>query len=177
MIIGALGAAIVVAAAIAWTGVVVRREIRGLHEEVGRLHLAQLISLFAPAVAAVARNPCALLVWQPLADAARTMFPNDFAALDRASGAAFPFSGERIQEAHARWTTEWLAWERAHDVEFKLKTAAAERELQAGGGAVERARLDSIEREKLDLYQRRYEEYVRVSKALQALIAPGKGHK
>jgi hypothetical protein len=32
-----------------------------------------------------------------------------------------------------------------------------------------RARLDAVEREKLELYQRRYEEYVRVSKALQSL--------
>ena len=32
-----------------------------------------------------------------------------------------------------------------------------------------RARLDAVEREKLDRYQRRYAEYVRVAKALQAL--------
>jgi hypothetical protein len=32
-----------------------------------------------------------------------------------------------------------------------------------------RAKVDAIEREKLDAYQRRYEEYVRVAKALQAL--------
>jgi hypothetical protein len=34
-----------------------------------------------------------------------------------------------------------------------------------------RARLDAIEGEKLDLYQRRYADYVRTAKALQALIA------
>ena len=33
-----------------------------------------------------------------------------------------------------------------------------------------RARLDAIEQEKLELYQRRYAEYVRVAKALQALV-------
>jgi hypothetical protein len=32
-----------------------------------------------------------------------------------------------------------------------------------------RARVEAVEREKLDIYQRRYEEYVRVSKALQTL--------
>jgi hypothetical protein len=35
-----------------------------------------------------------------------------------------------------------------------------------------RARLDAVEREKLETYQRRYEEYVRVAKALQALSGP-----
>ena len=34
-----------------------------------------------------------------------------------------------------------------------------------------RARLDAVEREKLDLYQRRYTDYVRVAKALQALLS------
>ena len=34
------------------------------------------------------------------------------------------------------------------------------------------ARLDAIEREKLETYQRRYEEYIRVARALQAFIAP-----
>ena len=63
-----------------------------------------------------------------------------------------------------------MSWERAHDAEFKLKAAAAEHDLGASGGSpVMRAKVDAIEREKLDAYQRRYEEYVRVAKALQAL--------
>jgi hypothetical protein len=33
-----------------------------------------------------------------------------------------------------------------------------------------RARLDAVESEKLGLYQGRYQEYVRVAKALQALV-------
>ena len=46
----------------------------------------------------------------------------------------------------------------------------AEQELAASGGSqVMRARVDAVEREKLDLYQRRYTEYVHVAKALQAL--------
>jgi hypothetical protein len=54
-----------------------------------------------------------------------------------------------------------------------MKAAAAQAELLASGGsgtAAARARVDAVEREKLDLYQRRYGEYVRVAKALQALI-------
>ena len=117
-------------------------------------------------------RPRALLEWQPLARAARELFPEEFAALDRAAGAAFPFSAEAIQAAHARWTAEWLGWERSHDAEYKVKAAAVERELAASGGSpIVRARLEAVEREKLERYQRRYEEYVRTAKALQALTA------
>jgi hypothetical protein len=130
----------------------------------------QLLNMFAPGIAAAADDPRALLVWQPLAATARTLFPEDFAALDQAAGATFPFSSQRVQDAHARWSADWLAWERTHDGEYKLKAAAAEDELRASGGAaIARARLDAIEREKLDRYQRRYEEYTRVSKALKGL--------
>jgi hypothetical protein len=131
----------------------------------------QLLALFAPGVAAVAENPRALLVWQPIAATARSMFPDDFAAIDRAAGATFPFGREQFEAAHARWSSEWLAWERMHDAEYKLKAAAAEEELRAlPGSPVLRARLDSVEREKLERYQRRYEEYTRVSKALKNLL-------
>ncbi len=34
-----------------------------------------------------------------------------------------------------------------------------------------RARMDAIERDKLDRYQRRYEEYTRIARGLQALAA------
>jgi hypothetical protein len=61
-------------------------------------------------------------------------------------------------------------WEASHDTEYKLKAATAEEELRASPGSpVLRARLDSVEREKLERYQRRYEEYTRVSKALKNL--------
>ena len=95
-------------------------------------------------------------------------------ALDRATGGTFPFSPEQIEAAHAQWTADWLAWELAHDTEYKLKAAIAEQELDGDrrGGPRRAARLDAIEREKLDLYQRRYADYVRTAKALQALIAP-----
>ena len=113
-----------------------------------------------------------LLVWQPLATTARKLCPADFDALDRASGGRFPFSAEQIEAAHARWSADWLAWERTHDTEYKLKAATVEAELASSGrSALGRARLDAVEREKLDTYQRRYEEYARVSKALRALTS------
>ena len=130
----------------------------------------QLLQLFAPGIAAAAEDPRALLVWQPIASTARAMFPDDFVELDRAAGTTFPFSREQIEAAHARWSSDWLAWERAHDGEYKVKAAAAEEELrESPGSAVLRARLDSVEREKLERYQRRYEEYTRVSKGLKNL--------
>jgi hypothetical protein len=131
----------------------------------------QLLRLFAPGVTAAAEDPRALLTWQPFASTARNLFPDDFADLDRAAGATFPFSREQIEAAHARWSTDWLAWERMHDGEYKLKAAAADEELRASpGSSVLRARVESVEREKLERYQRRYEEYTRVSKALRNLI-------
>ena len=104
-----------------------------------------------------------ILTFQPLARALRVVIPDAFDALDRAGGATFPFTTERIQAAHVQWTADWLSWERAHDAEYKARAA----EAQASP-----ARLDAIEREKLETYQRRYEEYIRVARALQALIAP-----
>ena len=66
---------------------------------------------------------------------------------------------------------EWLAWERTHDAECKLRVATVEHEL---GEAIDtpfgRARLAAVDRDKLDRYQRRYEEYTRTAKALQALV-------
>jgi hypothetical protein len=96
--------------------------------------------------------------------------PAECDALDKASGRPFPFTKDQIEAAHARWTADWLAWERAHDSEYKAKAAFAEQELAASGGAAApRARLETIEREKLDLYQRHYQDYVQVAKALQGL--------
>lgn len=164
-----VGAALV-AAAVLWAGRAVTRELKGARDDAARGRAAQLLDIFAPAIAAAQADPRALLTWQPLARAARLLSPDDFAALDRAAGHAFPFTPDDIQTAHARWTAEWLSWERAHDAEFKLKAASAEHDLAASGGSpVMRAKLDAVEREKLDTYQRRYEEYVRVAKALQAL--------
>lgn len=163
-------AALLVSAAIVWAAAAIRAELRARRaHSAGAAHLLQT---FAPGIAAAQADPRALLVWQPLAQTARKIFPEDFAALDRASGGAFPFTKAMIEAAHSKWTAEWLAWERSHDGEFKMKTAAVEHELAASGGSPHiRARLDAVEREKLESYQRRYEDYIRVAKALQALIS------
>jgi hypothetical protein len=106
---------------------------------------------------------------------ARRLFPAEFAAIDAAAGGTFPFTNDQLQAAHARWSADWLAWEGAHDAEYKLRAAAAHEELgERCATAYGRSRLEAIEREKLERYQQRYEEYTRVSKALQALIKASK---
>jgi hypothetical protein len=163
--------AFIVAASVVWAATRVAAELRSSREQAARARTLDIASLFAPGIAAAAEDPRALLTWQPLAAAARKLFPDAFQSLDNASGGRFPFGADQIDAAHARWTADWLAWELAHDVEFKLKAAAAQAELKASGGEqLARARADAVEREKLELYQRRYADYVRTAKALQALL-------
>src|SRR5262249_60983104 len=95
-----------------------------------------LIHLFGPARADTQQDPRAYLVWQPIAALARQLFPAESAALDRAAGGTFPFTQADLQAAHAQWTADWLAWERAHDAEYKLNAvegAAAAPPDVAGG--------------------------------------------
>jgi hypothetical protein len=167
----AVVAALIIAGAIALAALAIVREWRKARADASLGRTAQLLQTFAPGVAAAQNDPRALLAWQPLARTARQVFPDEFAALDRAAGGAFPFGREQLEAAHSRWTAEWLAWERSHDAAFKLKAALVEDELASSGGSpLVRARLDAVEREKLDQYQRRYEEYIRIAKALQALF-------
>jgi hypothetical protein len=172
-----IAAALIVAAAVAWAGLQVARQLASARrpgDSADQERVAQIISIFTPGIAAAAEDPRSLLVWQPTATAARKLFPREFTALDQAFGRAFPFTEEQMQAAHARWTTDWLTWERTHDGECKLKAAAVEEELgDRTATPYGRARLDAIEREKLERYQRRYEEYTRVSRALQVLINAG----
>lgn len=162
-----IGGALIVAATVLVAARLLAGAIAGARREPSPDTLS-VLTLFAPGLAAVERDPRALLVWQPLAATARRLHPGLFAAIDAAAGATFPFTRTQIEAAHARWTTDWLAWERAHDAEYKLK--AAEAGAIGAAAPAGRARLDEIEREKLDTYQRRYEEYVRVARALQSLI-------
>jgi hypothetical protein len=163
--------ALIVAGAVAWAGLRVSRSLSRCHDA-GDKSL-QLMALFAPGLEAAAENPRALLVWQPLAAAARALCPADFARLDQVSGGPFPFSSARVQAAHDRWTADWLAWERTHDAEFKLKALMLQQELGDAAATLHgRARLEAIEREKLDRYQRRYEDYTRAARAIQALLPP-----
>ena len=97
-------------------------------------------------------DPRLLLTWEPLAKMLRARFPAEFAALDQAGGSTFPFSKEFLADAHSRWTADWLVWEKLH---------------------VERGKVDAAEQERLALYQQRYQEYVRVSKGLQAIMNEG----
>lgn len=162
--------AVLVAGAIVWAALLIRRELTGVRDEARRSRAIQILAAFAPAITDAEHDPKAFIIWQPMAESARRMWPAEFAALDAAVGGTFPFTAEQIRDAHARWTTEWLAWERAHDAEYKARIAAAEHDVAASGGApLARARLDALEREKLDTYQRRYEEYIRIAKKLQAL--------
>jgi hypothetical protein len=161
----------IVAAAVAWAARHVVAELRAAREDASRDRAATLLKLFAAAKAAAQADPRAYLVWQPIAQVARQLFPDESAALDRAAGGPFPFTPDQIQAAHAQWTADWLAWERTHDAEYKLKAVQAGAELAAAAHSdLARGRVDAIEREKLDLYQRRYAEYVRTAKALQALL-------
>jgi hypothetical protein len=132
-----------------------------------------IVHTFGAAQASVQHDPKQLLAWHPLAEATRKLFPAAFQALDVATGARFPFSKEVVERAHAKVSSEWLAWEKAHDEEYRIKAAAAEQELAGVAGdaaALARARLDRIQHEKIERYQQRYEEYVRTAKALQALL-------
>jgi hypothetical protein len=163
-------ASLIVAAAIAGAALQVVGELRAARDERARARQLALIELFVPARAAAQQDPRAYLVWHPIASLVRQLFPAESAALDRAAGGSFPFAPADLQAAHAQWTTEWLAWERAHDAEYKLKAAAAAAELAAASSSeVARGKVEAVENEKLDRYQRRYAEYVRVAKALQAL--------
>lgn len=165
-----IAGAIIVAAAVWWAGRELLAEARAARNEAARARALAVLQMFAAGIAATRANPRELLTWQPLARAARELLPAEFASLDAASGGTFPFAPEQLQAAHAQWTADWLAWERMHDGEYKLKAAVLEQELSVSGGSmIVRAKLEAVEREKLDLYQRRYQEYVQVAKALQAL--------
>ena len=169
-----LVAAIVLAATLYWSAARIVAEVKAARDEAFRARAITMMHVFGPAMSEAARDPRALLVWYPLAKAARALDPDVFASLDRAAQRPFPFTLEQVQAAHAQWTADWLAFERLHDAEYKLKAATIEQELESnpalpGGSPMLRARLDAVEREKLDSYQRRYQQYVEVAKALQAL--------
>jgi hypothetical protein len=152
-----------------WAMMQVVAAMRLAREDALRARTLQIVALFGPAVSAASDDPRQLLVWHPLASTARALCPTEFDTLDRAAGRRFPFDDEAIQAAHARWSADWLAWEHAHDIASKLKAAEADAAPDAHTSSG-RAKRDAIEREKLAAYQRRYEEYARVSKGLQTLL-------
>jgi hypothetical protein len=149
---------------------VVWREVQRLRHEAA-VHAA--LQTFGPAQAAALDNPRELLIWYPLAQAARKLQPRAFATLDAATGGAFPFTRDQVERAHAKVSSEWLAWEKAHDEEYRLKAASVEHELRNASGeaaSLAKARLERVQHEKIERYQQRYEEYIRTAKALQGLL-------
>ena len=143
-----------------------RRDRRRQHRE--RL-AATLLASLAPAAAR--SEPRDLLAWRGAAAAARRLFPDAVEAIEQQTGEAFPFPHAVVDDAHGRWTAEWLAWERRHDADFKQRARAVEAELRAAGDTptAVRARLAALDDEKLQTYQERYEEYVRIGNGLAAL--------
>ena len=169
-LIAALVGSLIVAAVVWIAAQKILADMARTRDEAARGRTLQIMALFAPAMEEARTDPRSLLVWQPLAKAARGLMPEEFASLDRTFGTTFPFSNEVIQAAHAQWSSDWLAWERAHDAEYKRRAAEVQDEIAASGATPAlRAKLDIVESEKLELYQRRYVEYVRTAKALQAL--------
>jgi hypothetical protein len=165
-----LVSAFIVAAAVVWSATRIAAALSSRSEPHAADRTAEMLALFAPGAAAVRDDLKQLLVWQPMAVTARKLFPREFAALDQAAGRTFPFSTDDLQAAHSRWTAEWLAWERSNDAECKLKVTLLEHEMgEKLNTPAGRARLDALERDKLDRYQRHYEEYTRIAKGLQAL--------
>lgn len=157
-------------AVLAWAVMQAVTVLRALQTEARHQRTLQLLAVFGPAAAAAPQDVRSLLAWHPVAAAARTLLPDDFAALDRAIGKTFPFDRDLLDQAHARWTADWLEWEQAHTTAYRLKVAEAEAELASDPSSPRgRARLDAVEREKLELYQARYSRYIQVAKALQAL--------
>ncbi len=161
-----------VLAALVWAASRLVAVLEGLQRDAQRGRIAQLLSLFTPAVATAASDPRELLTWYPVAQAARAALPEEFAAIDRAMGRPFPFSLEQTEAAHSAWTSAWLAWERAHDAEYKLKAQSLTESLGQGvPSTLGRSKLEAVERERVERYQQRYEEYTRVAKALHRLSA------
>lgn len=143
-----------------------------LHARRREATLQQMLATFAPAAAAAQQDPRQMVVWYSLAQTSRTLFPEAFKELDAAAGGAFPFTKEQVKAAHARCTSDWLAWERAHDAEYALKTAQVQDEIdraQTPASPLLRTRLAALEQQKLERYQQRYEEYIKTAKALAAL--------
>ncbi len=165
-----LAGALLIAAAVIWAALRLSASTQPPVDAGAPDRILALLTMFQPIATAADGDPRALVGWSPLVRTARALFAEEFSALDRAHGAPFPFGSEAVQAAHARWTTEWLAWERAHDAEYKRRAAETQADVTVPE-SLQLSRLDAIEREKLDLYQRRYEEYVRVSRALQKLLS------
>ncbi len=131
-----------------------------------------LLATFGPVVERARTDPQTLLTWFPIAVAARRAFPDAFDTLDGDAAHPFPLSSAQLESAHATWTADWLAWEGAHDADYRRRGAVLETNAAGADLDATRSGLELLERERLETYQRRYETYVKVSKALAALTDP-----
>jgi hypothetical protein len=133
-----------------------------------------MVVLLTGSAAAVARaEPRELLAWQAAADVVRRLFPDAIADIESKGGESFPIPRKVVEAAHTKWTAEWLAWERQHDADFRKRTSVLQAELEATGHEHTpdgHARIAALEGEKLQSYQRRYEEYVQIGKGLTGLL-------
>lgn len=170
--LGALGFAVLVLAAVCgWVGLLGIQILRARRRDA---QILQLLDIFGPVVDRVRSDPHVLLTWYPVASAARQMFPDAFAAISQAGVEPFPFGETALETAHARWTTDWLEWEHRNDGNSRRNRETIGLEIERSQGAAAQAardRLDALERDSLEQYQRKYEEYVKVSRALGALTA------
>ena len=124
-------------------------------------HKEQLMAvLLTASAAAIARaEPRELLAWQSTAKTARRLFPDIVAEIESKGGESFPIPKKVVEDAHAKWTAEWLAWEHHHDADFRKRTSVLEAELQAGGQEHTpdgHARIAALEDEKLQSYHKIY---------------------
>ena len=160
--------AVVLAAAATSVAQRYRREQRREHNQ--RI-VALLLTTCMPAVARA--EPRELLAWRNAAGAVRKLFPEAVATIEAETGERFPFPRAVVEDAHAQWTADWLAWERKHDTVHRERAATLEAALHAAGSddaaTAVRAKIAALEDEKLQTYQRRYEEYVRIGNGLIAL--------
>ena len=81
----------------------------------------------------------------------------------------FPLGRRCLKLPTRTWTADWLTWEGDHDAEFRRRAATLEAKSGDSDPSDIRAGHDLLEREQLERYQRQYETYVKVSKALAAL--------
>ena len=133
-----------------------------------------MVVLLTGAAAAVGRaEPRELLAWHATADVVKRIFPEVIADIESKGGESFPIPRKVLEDTHAKWTAEWLAWERQHDADFRKRTSVLQAELEATGHEHTpdgHARMAALEDEKLQSYQQRYEEYVLVGKGLTGLL-------
>ena len=132
-----------------------------------------LLATFVPVVKQARSDPSVLLACYPTLTAARKCFPEAFSRLEGDGSEGFPFGRADIEIMHERWTAEWLEWEQTHESNCQRKIAAIDAtlkgEVSEAKAVLLRTELQAVEQEKLDSYQRRYAEYVGISRALERL--------